>query len=453
MKKKKTIPEQIWQFFCSVKLAVYTLVMLAITSIVGTVILQNGTSPQYLSLYGETGYNIIKIFNFDDMYQAWWFLALIVMLCINIIVCSIEKLSFTWKIIFPQKITFNPDRFRKMKNLETVMVKQDALSLSGDYERFLSKKIGSVIKQETKTGTVMYAEKGRWTRIGVYVVHSSILLLLIGALIGSLFGFKANLQLDEGQTSDTAFIVKKRLPIKLDFSIRCNDFDVKFYDTGAPEDFKSNLTIIDKGKELFSRDIRVNHPLRYNGINIFQSSYGTAKPDSVVIDMIHLPDKQVTSKTVKVGEEIQLPNDQGMFKLEGFLPHFDFKGHNLGEAFIASITPKDGKKFQIGLPIKFPTFDRMRKGAIAVVVKDFEQKHYTGLQITKDPGIWYVYSGFILLIIGCWITFFMSHQSYFIEVESFRDNGSKVSISGTTNRNTQGMKLKIQKIATTLKDK
>jgi len=59
----------------------------------------------------------------------------------------------------------------------------------------------------------MYAESGRWTRIGVYIVHSSILLLLVGALIGSFFGFKANMQLDEGATSDTAFMVKKRLPI------------------------------------------------------------------------------------------------------------------------------------------------------------------------------------------------------------------------------------------------
>jgi cytochrome c biogenesis protein len=453
LKKNKTIPEQIWQFFCSVKLTVYTLVALAVTSIIGTVILQNGTPPQYINLYGDTFYNIIKIFNFDDMYQAWWFLALIVMLCINIVVCSIERLSFTWKIIFPQKITFNPDRFRKLKNLETVLVEQDVLSVSDDYERFLSKKVGRVIKQETQTGTIMYAEKGRWTRIGVYVVHSSILLLLIGALIGSLFGFKANLQLDEGQTSDTAFIAKKRLPIKLDFSIRCNDFDVKFYDTGAPEEFKSNLTIIENGRETFTRDIRVNHPLRYSGINIFQASYGTAQPDSVVIDMIRLSDKQVTSQTIKIGEEIQLSDEQGVFKLEGFLPHFDFKGHNLGEAFIGRITPREGNSFQIGLPIKFPTFDRMRKGAIAVVIKDFEQKHYTGLQITKDPGIWYVYSGFILLIIGCWITFFMSHQSYFIEVESLRDNASKVSISGTANRNNQGMKLKIQKLVTRLKDK
>ena len=453
MKKNQTIPEKIWQFFCSVKLTVYTLVLLATTSIIGTIILQNGTEQEYRRLYGEAFYNLIKVFNLNDMYNAWWFLLLIVILCINIVVCSIERLSITWKIIFPKQIKFNPQRFRKLKNLETFTVNEDVKSLSGRYETFLSKTAGKVIKEETDSGMVLYSERGRWTRIGGYVIHSSILLLFIGALIGGLFGFKANLQLDEGETSDTAFIFKKKMSVNIGFSIKCNDFFVKFYDTGAPEEFRSTLTIIENGKESFTKDIRVNQPLRYKGINIFQSSYGTAQPDSIILDIIRLSDKEVTTKTIKVGQEIQLPEDQGLFKLEGFMPHFDFRGTNLGEAFIGKITQKDGNSFQIALPIKFPTFDKMRKGAFAFVVKEFEQKYYTGLQITKDPGIWYVYSGFILMIIGCWITFFMSHRSYFIEIKKDKDNRSIISISGTTNRNSQGMKLKIQKIVVKLKGK
>ncbi|MBT7632262.1 MAG: cytochrome c biogenesis protein ResB, partial [Desulfobacula sp.] len=321
-----------------------------------------------------------------------------------------------------------------------------------DYESFLSKNAGKVLKEETETGTIMYAEKGRWTRMGIYIVHLSILLLLVGAVIGSLFGFKANMNLDEGETSATAFIAKKRVPINLGFSIRCNDFDVKFYDTGAPEEFTSNLTIIENGKESFTKDIRVNHPLRYKGINIFQSSYGSGKPDRVVFDIIRRSDKSVISKTIKIGEEIQLPEDQGTFELQGFLQNYDFQGNFLGEAFIGKITQNDNKSVQIALPIKFPSFDRMRKGEFAFIVKKYEQKHYTGLQITKDPGVWYVYSGFLLMIIGCWITFFMSHQSFFIEIEKIDDNSSKISLSGTTNRNNQGMKLKIKKIVTKLKD-
>ncbi len=453
MEKNLTFPEKVWQIFASVKLTIYTLVLLAVTSIIGTVILQNGTPRQYQQLYGDGIYNLIKIFNIDDMYGAWWFLALLIILCINIVVCSTERLSSTWKIIFPKKLSFNPQRFKKLKNLESFNLKRDANDAAQGCEQFLTKTVGRVLKQETETGMVLYAEKGRWTRMGVYVVHASILLLLLGGLIGSIFGFKASLNLDEGETADTAFIVQKRAMVDLGFSIRCNDFQVKFYDSGAPEEFKSNLTIIENGTESFTKDILVNHPLRYKGINIFQSSYGTAQPDAVVLDVIRSSDQSVSHHTLKIGQEISLPDGQGVFKLEGFLPHFDFRNNNLGEAFVGRITPADGTAgFQIGLPIKFPTFDKMRKGAFAFVVKEFEQKHYTGLQITKDPGIWYVYSGFILMIIGCWITFFMSHQSYFIEVTQTRDGDSQISLSGTTNRNAQGLKLKLKKIVTKLKD-
>jgi len=410
LKKNQTISEAIWQFFCSVKLTVTTLVLLALTSIIGTILLQNGSESDYIRLYGEAFYNVIKVFTLDDMYQAWWFLGLIIILCINLIVCSIERLSTTWKIIFPKKVKFNAQRFRKQSNLETFAIEKDFSTLFSKCEGFLSKTIGKVIKEETDDSIILYAEKGRWTRIGVYVVHSSILLLLIGALIGAVFGFKASLNLDEGKASDTAIINKSRQPVNMGFTIQCNTFDVKFYDTGAPEEFKSNLTIIENGQVSFIKDILVNHPLRYKGINIFQSSYGTAAPDSAVIDIVRLSDKNTTSLSIKIGEEIKLPGDQGMFMLEGFLPHFDFRGHNLGEAFIGKITQKNGQSFQIGIPVKFPTFDKMRKGSFAFVVKDFEKKYYTGLQITKDPGVWYVYSGFILMIIGCWITFFMSHD-------------------------------------------
>ena len=213
MKKDQTISEKIWQLFCSVKLTVVTLVLLATTSIIGTVILQNGSQSEYLRLYGEAFYKMIKIFKFDDMYQTWWFLGLLIILCINIVVCSIERLSVTWKIIFPKKIRFNAKRFRTLKNLETFNMNKNYAAISSKCETFLSKTIGKVIKEQISDSTLLlYAEKGRWTRIGVYVVHSSIILLLIGALIGVVFGFKASLNLDEDKTSDHAVITTTREP-------------------------------------------------------------------------------------------------------------------------------------------------------------------------------------------------------------------------------------------------
>ncbi|HKK98750.1 MAG TPA: cytochrome c biogenesis protein ResB [Desulfotignum sp.] len=452
MKNQDTIPRQIWEFFCSVKLTVYTLVLLAVTSIIGTVVLQNGTPQQYIDLYGKGGYNLIQVFSIDDMYHAWWFLFLLLLLCINIVVCSVERLSLVWKTIFPKQIRFNPDRFLRSKKKHTFFVDQAADAVTAACESWLSKQVGKVHKKNQENTWMVYAEKGRWTRIGVFVVHASVLLLLLGALIGAVFGFKANVRIDEGKQVGTVFAAKTRQPIQLDFLIRCNEFAVKFYDTGAPEEFRSNLTIIEDGQETLTTDIRVNHPLRYKGINIFQSSYGTTSAGAAVMAITDNISGQKITRTMQVGETITLPEETGSFQLQGFLPHFDFRGRNLGEAFFGKVTLKEKEAFQIGLPLQFPTFDKMRKGRFSFVVTDFEKKYYTGLQVTKDPGVWYVYAGFVLMILGCWVTFFMSHQSFLVAVAPSKDGGTIVHLAGRTNRSTQNLNLKLTGMATRLEN-
>ncbi|MCF8112936.1 MAG: cytochrome c biogenesis protein ResB [Desulfotignum sp.] len=452
MKKQDSIPRQIWVFFCSVKLTVYTLVLLAVTSIIGTVVLQNGAPQQYVDLYGKGIYNLIQVFQIGDMYHAWWFLLLLLLLCINITVCSVERLSLIWKTIFPKQLRFNPDRFLKSRTKQTFVVPQDAQKLARSSEAWLNSRVGQVHRQKDENTFLLYSEKGRWTRLGVFVVHASVLLLLAGALIGAVFGFKANVRIDEGGRTNQVFTAKTREPVTLDFTIQCNEFEVKFYDTGAPEEFRSNLTIIENGQESFTKDIRVNHPLRYKGINIFQSSYGTATPNAAVVSIVDNVTGRETTQTISIGETIGLPDDQGHFLLQGFLPHFDFRGNNLGETFFGKVDLANKQGFQIGLPVRFPTFDKMRKGRFAFAVKDFEKRYYTGLQVTKDPGVWYVYAGFILMILGCWVTFFMSHQSFLIAVQPQAGGQAMIHLAGKTNRSTRDMKLRLVRMAAQLKN-
>ncbi|MGM0394893.1 MAG: cytochrome c biogenesis protein ResB [Thermodesulfobacteriota bacterium] len=452
LKNQDGISRQIWVFFCSVKLTVYLLVLLAVTSIIGTVVLQNGTPQQYVNLYGQAIYNLIQVFDINDMYHAWWFLLLLLLLCINITVCSVERLSLKWKTIFPDQIRFNADRFLKSKNKQTMDLTREKNHLLDPCERWLKKQIGTVVRQADGDTTFLYAEKGRWTRLGVYVVHASVLLLLVGALIGAVFGFKASVRIDEGNQTGRVFESKTREPIDLDFIIRCNEFEVSFYDTGAPEEFRSNLTIIENGQESFTTDIRVNHPLRYKGINIFQSSYGTATPDAVMMRIVDNTSNTEVTRDMRIGDTVDLPDGAGRFTLQGFLPHFEFRGNDLGETFFGLVTPAGETGFQIGMPVRFPTFDKMRQGQFTFVVDDFEKRYYTGLQVTKDPGVWYVYAGFILMILGCWVTFFMSHQSVMLALVPLDNGQTRLILSGKTSRNARNMTLKLKNMAARLEN-
>jgi len=458
-----------------VKLTVVLLLSIAVTSIIGTVIPQNENPAAYFREYGEFFYKLFSQLGIFDMYHSWWFQLLIILLTLNIVVCSIERLSATWKIVFVKNPPFNISRFRKLSQKESFDNTHKLEDLRKIFEPFIVKRFGYNRVERTEKGFCIFAEKWRWTRLGVYTVHLSVVILLIGSLIGSVFGFVGYVNIPEGEKVDSIQLRNIDKKQKLDFEISCEDFDVSFYRNGAPKEYRSSLTIIDGGKPVYQKDIVVNDPLRYKGINIFQSSYGQmpsdaqkkkiqSKDSQKEIQLNFMSKKTGTAYQVKavVGIPLDIPEEIGQFVIVEHKEAALFGGQDIGEAYVGKLTPKDGNPVEILLPLHFPQFDKMRKGAVIISVagqeaetfrpdKKPEMWYYTGLQVTKDPGVWVVYTGFIVIIIGCFITFFMSHQRLCVEVIK-KGKKSSVIVTGTANKNKLGMENKIKRIAQHLED-
>ena len=122
----------------------------------------------------------------------------------------------------------------------------------------------------------------------------------------------------------------------------------------------------------------------------------------------------------------------------------------IGQAFVGKLISGDKEPVQILLPLRFPNFDRMRKGDFVIAVEKYDEMFYTGLQVTHDPGVPMVYLGFVVMILGCFITFFISHQRICVEVVRSKSS-CRVMVAGTSNKNKLGMKQKIGKIAEQLR--
>ena len=437
---------KIWKFFTSVKLSVYLLLSLAATSIIGTVIPQNETPEKYLRAFGGFLYRIFDILDFFDMYHSAWFQFLLLMLTANIIVCSIDRLSSTWKIIFVKSPSFNVSRFRSAAGKEAFSINQKPELLKKPYEAVFSRHFSCCSLKETEKGFCIFAEKWRWTRLGVYVVHASVVLLLIGGLIGSIFGFDGYVNIPEGESVSAVGLRGSENLRDLGFTIRCDDFNVSFYKSGAPKEYRSSLSIIEAGKTVLQKNIIVNDPLRYNGINFFQSGYGPLSPKAVGLTFVSSETGMQYRKEARLGGPIEVPEDKGTLVIKGFRKQAEYKGHQMGETFLATLTPKDGNPVFLFLPVQFPDFDRMRKDTMAISVTGYQNLFYTGLQVTNDPGVRLVYSGFVLMILGCFITFFMSHQRFCVEVER-QGEGSRVLLAAVSNKNKLGMQRKVEKFA------
>lgn len=448
LKKKKEVSftERVWTFFASVKLSVVLLLVLAATSIIGTVIPQKEDPASYFQMYGEVFYKVFKSLGLFDMYHSWWFRFILVMLTINLLVCSLKRLPAIWKIVSARSPKFDKKRFKNIRRKESFVTPSSPEKLKSIYESYIIKRLRYCHSDETDTGFVLYSERGRWTRMGVYVVHLSVIILFIGAIIGSQFGFNGWVNIPEGEAVDQIRLRESSKPHQLDFAIRCNDFEATFHDSGRPKEYKSSLTILEKGQQVLTRSVIVNDPLRYKGISFYQAGFGTLPPGRATL--ILTDSKTGSSKTIEapLRKEVDLPGDKGHFEVVQFVS--DFK--NFGPAFQIRLVDDRKAPALFWVFKNFPKFDRMRKGRYLFVVESYPEIYYTGLQVTADPGVWVVYCGFILLIAGIMVTFFMSHARLFMEV--VRDEeGSRVTIASTANRNRLAFEEKVRKITEDLK--
>lgn len=449
--EERGVMRQVWTMFASVKLSVVVLLLLAAGSVVGTLIPQKpgGAAQAGEGVLGK----IFALLHLHDMYNSWWFQTLLLLLALNLVVCSLERLPAVWRWVWRTSGVPYADSVRSLANAITweapenldVAVKKAEKSLSGWGTRIRAYEYG-----EGKR--LLYAESGRWTRLGVYVVHLSILLLLAGGLVGSLFGFSGFVNIPEGETAHEIRLRGNGGTLDLGFSIRCDAFSVSLYPDGTPREYRSTLTLLgSEGEKILTEDVRVNHPLVYGGVRMYQSSYGTAAARSISLRLV--PEKgEALSLRAEVGVPLALPFAEGHIVLMRFMDNFRLRGHALGPTFLGFYEDGEGRQQTLVLPRNHPGFDRMRMGerGFAIEVEDFEPLYFTGLQVSRDPGVGLVYLGFALMLLGCWVAFFLSHKKLFILIAPLAEGGVAYTVAGSGKRNRHSLNRKVDRIATFL---
>ena len=268
--------QSLWDFFCSLKLAISLIICLAVTSIFGTIIKQNGTMEELQREYSAGAIKLFSALDLFDMYHSWWFILLLYLFTVNLTACSIKRLPRVWKIVSVPTPVLDVGLEKSLSHVYAFSAKGTAPQLKERMIEFLKTNFAAPVITERDGEIHLFAQKSPWSRLGVYVVHLSIIIVFIGAILGSLFGYKAYINIAEGTEIDKVF-TRNEKSIDLGYKVRCDKFTVTLYDTGAPKEFRSLLTVIDNGQEVIKqRPTIVNDPLTYKGITFYQSSYGPA---------------------------------------------------------------------------------------------------------------------------------------------------------------------------------
>lgn len=403
----KKAENMVWRFFASVKLALFSLLILATTSIIGTLIPQKNPPEFYVEAFGQRTAQFFQLLNISDMYDSWWFLSLLFLFSINLIVCTIDRLPNVWQMVVMNNLDTDPERLEKMPQRQVFYAQGDADSFLTEVATGLLTKNGWKVQNENKsTGSLLFSQKQAWSRLGVYAVHLSILVIFAGAMIGSLFGFKASVMIPEGVSTGIVYEAGTGTPIPLGFTVQCDDFKVSYYEGGTPKEFRSDLTIQDPAGKTFSRRIIVNDPLDYKGITFYQSSY---KPlQGFKISITNKSNNARQSFSIPVGQKMSWPGTP----IEFGIVNQHIRGR-MGDVDQIRLWFSDG----VGEPSIFvqdndTTATLVRPAATYEI--QASQVYATGLQVAKDPGVWTVYAGCALMLIGLYIAFFLSHRRIWV---------------------------------------
>lgn len=450
MSKDQNFPAKIVEGLASLKLTLILFFALAVASVIGT-LLPQGMSSHDLHANFPAAASIIEFLGLNNLYHSAWFRIMLLLLCANLVACTIDRLPKTVRIIQRREEPFDSNKLTKFscsRMITTGMSQDEAKSiLSGRMSEFF----GDPRELPSPGPYCAVVEKGRWSRLMVYGVHLSVLVVLVGALMGSLLGFKGFMNLSEGQASDEVVISGGQQPVmrQLPFIVKCEDFDVSFYDTGAPKEFRSDLTIIEDGKEVLKQSIIVNDPLTYKGVTFYQSSYGSTLR-SAEIELKDRDSGKAVTMTLPFRQLQTIPGTGDRIQVVEYQENMMRAGPALG-----IIMAKEGQESFQGQWILAdrPDFHGNRLQNYSVRVLKTDKAFYTGLQVKKDPGVWVVWIGFTLMIIGIGLTFYSSHRKLWACAEpDKKGKGIIVTVAGRASRNAPGFEERFNELCLSLEN-
>lgn len=440
------------KFFTSIRLAIILLIILAVASVLGTLIPQQRSLEEYAARYGRLAGPLIRL-QLTELYYSIWYLALLGLFALNIIVCTLTRLSPKWrKAVRPHILTEAKsllalkvkDRYKKSAPLSEV---------KADLEKSLAASRYRLRTEDRDSKVHLLARKKILGIFGSDVVHLGLLIILAGGIVSGLTSVRKELALKEGET----------LPVpRASFEIRLDKFTTEYYPDGSVKAWKSAVTVIENANPGRAKTIVVNKPLTYRGYSFYQTSYGWNWDNPVVeIWSKKKSDPAFLKKLkLKVGEKIALDDkDQTSISVARFIPDFVLGEGN--EPQTRSLQPNNPAAFVEGFQggekvfsgwifANFPDMSRIhaaKETDLSFELKSFEAGQYSVLEAAKDPGANLIWIGCILTMLGLGLAFYWPHWEIKAVLE-YSQGKIEVIAGGIAAKNRDSFQSEFEKIMT-----
>ena len=403
------------KLLADLRFAIGILLIIALTSIIGTIIEQDQSIEIYKlnypltnKLFGILSWDTILKLGFDHVYKTWWFLFFIFLFGISLLTCTFLQQVPSLKIARRCQFFRTNQQFSKLK-----IFKQTKNTSLNQFLFRLKENKYSIFQQKD----IVYCYKGLVGRLAPIIVHFSLILILFGSIIGSINGFKAqelipkteSFHIQNFLTNGKIFSIPKTV-------VRINDFWITYNKKNTISQFYSDISFLkDNGHEIYRKTIFVNSPAVYKGTYFYQTDWNLTglrfKFNNPEINQTSIIDINNDSNKIWfswISFNLELSDGYTILlnNLQGYASIYDKFGSFSGNLELNEFTNSQ------------PT------------IKLIDIISSTGLQIKNDPGIPVIYGGFGFLMVSTLTSYITYSQIWIIQSQRKR----KLLIGGNTTR-------------------
>jgi cytochrome c biogenesis protein len=360
--------------------------------------------------------DVLTFLGFFSVFHSLLFLSTVVLLMLNILLCTVKRLppalaalrvagTGSASVSFPGTLVIR-------------LFNTTATAASMATTNIFMKKGWRVRETILENGILDTADKYAFSRIGTILSHLSLVLLVLGFMLGSVLGF-----------SDDNFLVAEDTMRDIGhgtgLALGLVSFGIEQWPDGSIKEYRSQVVLYKEGQPVDTEVIKVNYPISYNGIKFYQSYYGLAP----VIQVTDSAGAAIAGGPVALVGTIE---DQSIIRPVGrlVLPGTGLTAYIIGPA-INTADPVIGPN-QVGVelyqdnmtaPSSWMLLDSGTDNKTSSLTFFYPgQSYFSVFKVKSEPGIWLVWIAFILFTSGIVMTFFLPFRRVFIRINQEAEN-------------------------------
>ncbi|MHB9094822.1 MAG: cytochrome c biogenesis protein ResB [Eubacteriales bacterium] len=414
------------------RLAIFLLVVLTGLLIIGSLLPKvaflTDSERGALKAGNPLQYKMATLLTAPELSKTWFFVCLAAALFVATFSCVAYRVASRKKRNIVQPL---PVRYDFSVVVET-----------GDSDRLLDvlnglRQIKNWHKEVNRNpaGFLFMARQKDWKFEGSVIFHASLLLVIIGGFITSLYGFNAGIVVTEGQSIPLLkenLVKVSRLPggfVLPEFQVALNQIRPLINRKGEFVQYEAGVKIVTRQGAEEWQQVKINQPARYKGYQVSLESYGPApwlqiinkETGGVIYDSFFN-----LRATPEGHDSIYMPNSNEhiMFR---YFPDFYQDGRKIGTR---SMIPKNPVFWVYTGNLKelLRVGEGVSLGKWLVKYNEFRQWAY--FRVNRDPGEIWVYTGCVMAIFGLLLRFFRDERKIFMVVVR-EENGFIIRLKGT----------------------